>query len=496
MSSQTDRSAIAADLGKLRGGEPFLWLNPRYCPDARSGEAETCGAATLGSHAEAASHRLAGVSPARGEGISPAPDSGPADSPRAGWSRHRLGLADVLDADARWRRFAPLLARLFPELGAAGGIIESPLVEAPRLSRLLAERDGVPIAGRLFVKHDGDLPVAGSIKARGGIYAVLRVAEQVATRQSLLPRAGTPYTSLAEPAARAVFARHELSVGSTGNLGMSIGIMGSALGFAVTVHMSRDAKPWKKSRLRSLGVNVVEHAGDYTAACAEARRLAEGNPRIHFIDDENSLNLFLGYSAAALRIADQLRATGVEPGRERPLFVYLPCGVGGAPGGITFGLKQLYGPAVHCFFAEPTGAPCMTLGLMTGRHGGAALADEGITLSTDADGLAVPRPSQFVGRLMEPLLSGCYTLSDERMCRHVAGLYESEGLRVELSAAACCEGPRMLLGTPAGGDYLRRHGLESRLPGAAHVIWTTGGKLLPEDEFGRLLDRARKIRQG
>jgi D-serine dehydratase len=110
--------------------------------------------------------------------------------------------------------------------------------------------------------------------------------------------------------------------------------------------------------------------------------------------------------------------------------------------------------------------------------------------------LAVPRPSQFVGRLMSPLLSGCYTVSDERMCRHVAGLHESDGLRVELSAAAGCEGPRMLLSTPGGREYLRRHGLEPRLPGAAHVIWTTGGRLLPEEEFGRLLDRARKNQQG
>ncbi|VTM08639.1 D-serine dehydratase [Pseudomonas aeruginosa] len=40
-----------------------------------------------------------------------------------------LGAADVADASARLQRFAPLIARLFPETAGSGGIIESGLVE-------------------------------------------------------------------------------------------------------------------------------------------------------------------------------------------------------------------------------------------------------------------------------------------------------------------------------------------------------------------------------
>ena len=473
------------EIDQLKNRRPLLWLNPGYRPEVRSTGA--------------------------------------------------MGLdgASLRDAEARWARFAPLLEKLFPELAASRGIIESPLVEAPRFRNVLAERHGARIAGRLFVKCDADLPVAGSIKARGGIYGVLCFAEHVAIREGLIPdprftgpqrgprchgpatsqdrapvgralpaddrarEAGKggqcpPYTVLAEPRAREVFSRYELSVGSTGNLGMSIGIMGSALGFAVTVHMSREAKEWKKRRLRSLGVNVVEHASDYTAACVEARKIAAANPRNHFIDDENSVELFLGYSVAALRTADQLTSAGVGVDEKHPLFVYLPCGVGGAPGGITFGLKQVFGPYVHTFFAEPVGAPCMTLGMMTRRHAAISIYDEGLALDTQADGLAVSRPSHFVGQLMETLLAGCYTLGDERMYRGVADLYESEGLKVELSAAAGCAGPEMLLATPAGRDFLLRRGLEDKLADAAHIIWTTGGRFLPPEEFRKVLDLAGK----
>ncbi len=67
------------------------------------------------------------------------------------------GLEDIDAARARWQRFAPLLARCFPDSVAADGRIDSPLLPQHGSS------------GPLWIKADHALPVTACIKARGGV---------------------------------------------------------------------------------------------------------------------------------------------------------------------------------------------------------------------------------------------------------------------------------------------------------------------------------------
>lgn len=393
-----------------------------------------------------------------------------------GISACSLGMEDIRDAEARLRRFAPYLARVFPGTARAGGILESPLREIPSMAEALGVKE------RLILKCDSHLPVSGSIKARGGIYEVLCVAEKIALESGMLTL-DTDYAVLAEPRFWELFSKYTIAVGSTGNLGLSIGIMSAKLGFQVTVHMSADARQWKKDLLREKGVTVIEYAEDYSKAISEGRRQAEKDPWCHFVDDENSKNLFLGYGVAALRLQKQLMEQNVPVDEEHPLFVYLPCGVGGGPGGVAFGLKQVFGDAVHCFFAEPTHAPCMILGMATRLHAQVCVGDFGIDNRTAADGLAVGRPSQFVGKLMEPFLSGCYTISDEHLYRLLTLLAEREGIRLEPSALAGMTGPQWILHTEAGLSYQRQEGLTDKMSDSTHIVWATGGSMVPEADW-------------
>ena len=45
----------------------------------------------------------------------------------------KLGIKDVEDADLRLRRFAPYIAKVFPETESTQGVIESPLQPVPRM---------------------------------------------------------------------------------------------------------------------------------------------------------------------------------------------------------------------------------------------------------------------------------------------------------------------------------------------------------------------------
>ncbi|WBM70713.1 D-serine ammonia-lyase [Buttiauxella sp. WJP83] len=395
---------------------------------------------------------------------------------------------DVQDAHDRLTRFAPYLAQAFPETAATNGIIESELVAIPAMQKRLETECKQKIAGQLLLKKDSHLPISGSIKARGGIYEVLTHAEKLAIEAGLLTTEDD-YRKLLTPEFKDFFSQYSIAVGSTGNLGLSIGIMSARIGFNVTVHMSADARAWKKAKLRSHGVTVVEYEQDYGVAVEQGRKAAESDPNCFFIDDENSRTLFLGYSVAGQRLKDQFAQQGRIVDEQHPLFVYLPCGVGGGPGGVAFGLKMAFGDNVHCLFAEPTHSPCMLLGVYTGLHDEISVQDLGIDNITAADGLAVGRASGFVGRAMQRLLDGFYTLEDQTMYTLLGWLAEEENIRLEPSALAGMPGP---LHVSADAAYHQMHNFTAeQLQNATHIVWATGGGMVPEAEMAQYLAKAK-----
>lgn len=396
----------------------------------------------------------------------------------------------VKEAEENWKQLAPLLQHCFSELTASKGLIQSKLIEAKKLRDALGYHGSE--YGRVFVKADGDLPVAGSIKARGGVYEVFMHAKKMAEKRGILTPGGD-ITVLAGEQARALFSQHTIAVGSTGNLGLSVGIAARALGFRAVVHMSSDAKQWKVDRLTRLGVEVVQHKADYTTAVEHARIDAEADPTIYFVDDERSEMLFFGYSAAATELAEQLKAEGVKIDADHPLFIYLPCGIGGAPGGAAYGLKAIFGDAAHAFFVEPVQSPCALVHMMSGSQELVSVYDVGLTNRTEADGMAVARMSAFVADVMKPMLSGVFTVADDDLFRWLWMAETTQSIRLEPSATAGFAGPEFVVKSTQGKAYQQAHGLSDKLAQATHVVWTTGGAFVPEDQFKQFLERGASL---
>ncbi|MFP3917371.1 D-serine ammonia-lyase [Lysinibacillus telephonicus] len=400
-----------------------------------------------------------------------------------------FSIHEAKEAEERLKRFSSYIRAAFPETEKSQGIIESEIKEISNMKRHLEELEGIKISGKFILKCDHSLPISGSIKARGGIYEVLKYAEALAIDNGYLSYDDN-YEKLASDTFKQFYSQYKIAVGSTGNLGLSIGIMGAKLGFQVTVHMSADAKEWKKQLLREKGVEVIEYSSDYSKAVEEGRKQAELDEKCHFVDDENSKDLFAGYAVAAARLQKQLIDSKILVDKDHPLFVYLPCGVGGGPGGVAYGLKALYGENVHIFFGEPIQSPCMLLGMMTGLHDGISVADIGLSNQTEADGLAVGRASKFVGKIMEPIISGCYTVSDQFLFNSLKDIYKQEHIFMEPSAHAGVYGPIMLMKN--GSHYLSENDLTAKMEHATHLIWSTGGDMVPPEQRIEYLQKTLK----
>lgn len=68
-------------------------------------------------------------------------------------------------------------------------------------------------------------------------------------------------------------------------------------------------------------------------------------------------------------------------------------------------------------------------------------------------------------------------------------LAQEEGIRLEPSALAGMVGPQHVC---ASADYQHMHGFSAdKLNNATHLVWATGGGMVPEDEMAQYLAKGR-----
>lgn len=120
----------------------------------------------------------------------------------------------------------------------------------------------------------------------------------------------------------------------------------------------------------------------------------------------------------------------------------------------------------------------MMLGMATGLHDGISVRDLDIDGRTDADGLAVGRPSAFVGRVIQPMLSGIATIQDSKLYDLMRGLLKSEEIFIEPSS---CAAFAALIRPQDMKKYIQDNDLADKMKNATHIAWATGGRMVPEE---------------
>ena len=131
------------------------------------------------------------------------------------------------------------------------------------------------------------------------------------------------------------------------------------------------------------------------------------------------------------------------------------------------------------------------LGMVTGLYNNISVPDIGLSGKTYADGLAVGRPSAFVGDFIKPFLSGIITVKDKRLFDYMRLLWNTEKIFIEPSACAAVHGAYCWNHSSEMQDYLYDNRLNRHMDTATHIIWATGGSLVPEEVRQEML--AKKV---
>ena len=71
-------------------------------------------------------------------------------------------------------------------------------------------------------------------------------------------------------------------------------------------------------------------------------------------------------------------------------------------------------------------------------------------------------------------------MRDEKLYHYMKELMDTEDIFIEPSSCAAFEGPARLCRDAASRAFLDRMELTGRLDAGTHIVWATGGSLVPE----------------
>ncbi len=267
--------------------------------------------------------------------------------------------------------------------------IESPLEDAPRLSRRLGNRV-------LFKRED--LQPVFSFKLRGAYNKISHLSDTVAKRGVICA--------------------------SAGNHAQGVALAARRRGIPAIIVMPQTTPEIKVQAVRDLGGEVVLHGDDFDHAYEHAVSLARerGLTFIHPFDDPD---VIAGQGTIGMEILRQHSGT-IDA-------IFIPIGGGGLVAGIAAYVKSLY-PNVRIVGVEPEDAASMHDSLAAGRR--VTLERVGIF----ADGVAVRRVGEETFRLAQKYVDEVLLVSTDEICAAIQDIFEDNRTIAEPAGALAVAG--------------------------------------------------------
>jgi threonine dehydratase len=267
--------------------------------------------------------------------------------------------------------------------------IRSPLDEAARLSRRLANR--------VLLKRE-DLQPVFSFKLRGAYNKIAQLAD--------------------------LHAQRGVICASAGNHAQGVALAAQRRGIKAVVVMPLTTPQIKVQAVESLGADAVLHGDDYDSAYEHALHLARDRHLVfvHPFDDQD---VIAGQGTIALEILEQAQ------GEIDAIFV--PVGGGGLIGGIAAYVKSVH-PKTRIIGVEPEDAAGMYESLKAGKR--VTLGRVGIF----ADGVAVKRVGEETFALAQKYVDEVLLVDTDETCAAIQDVFEDTRSIVEPAGAIAVAG--------------------------------------------------------
>ncbi len=290
-------------------------------------------------------------------------------------------------------------------------IEEQPSEAAPRL---LGEVPHARVGNTPLLRLD-----ALTSHLTGARVQILGKAEWANPGGSVKDRAATAIVTAAREAGALTGGQHLLDA-TSGNTGIAYAMLGSAMGFPVTLCMPTNVSPERKAILSAYGAHVVwtDPADGSDGAIRRARELAASEPAKYFYADQysNNANWLSHYHGTANEIWEQ---TG---GRLTHFVAGL--GTSGTFMGTTRRLREL-NPGIRCISMQPDspfngleGLKHMETAIVPSIYD-AALADRNIEMETESAHAMALRLARTQGLLVgvsaAAAVAACLRVAEEEV---------------------------------------------------------------------------------